>query len=331
MAPGTPPRRGRLSQHAPFASRGTPPGGVSVLFHDGERAVQRRAGVERVAAQVGRSIMSFVPAGFGAFLSRQPFVVVASQDQQGRVWASLIAGRVGFVRALDDRQILLAGLPAPGDPLEGALERPPARIGVLAIEFGTRQRIRLNGAAQRTGEGVLLTASEAFGNCSKYIQRRLPAGQLTGPAAPAHRESAALDARQTALVRRADTFFIASAHPKHGADASHRGGRPGFVEAAAGGRRLAFPDYSGNRMFQTLGNLTVNPRAGLLFLDWETGSALQLSGRAQIVWDAQALRSRPGAERLLEVSLDAVHEYERAMPASWSLIEPYPRNPPVNR
>ena len=330
MAPGTPLRGGRVSQRAPVASRGTP-GGVSVLFHEGERAVQRRAGVERVAAQVGRGIMSFVPAEFGAFLSRQPFVVVASQDQQGRVWASLIAGGVGFARALDDRQILLAGLPAPGDPLEGALERPPARIGVLAIEFGTRQRIRLNGAAQRTGEGVLLTASEAFGNCSKYIQRRLPAGQLTGPAAPAHRESAALDARQRALVRRADTFFIASAHPKRGADASHRGGRPGFVEVADGGRRLAFPDYSGNRMFQTLGNLTVNPRAGLLFLDWDTGSALQLSGRAQIVWDAQALRSRPGAERLLEVSLDAVHEYERAMPASWSLIEPYPRNPPVNR
>ena len=302
-----------------------------MLFHDGELAVQRRAGVERVAAQVGRGIMSFVPAEFGAFLSRQPFVVVASQDQQGRVWASLIAGGVGFARALDDRQILLAGLPAPGDPLKGALERPPTRIGVLAIEFGTRQRIRLNGAAQRTGEGVLLTASQAFGNCSKYIQRRLPAGQLTGPAAPAHRETAALDARQTALVRRADTFFIASAHPNSGADASHRGGRPGFVEVADGGRRLAFPDYSGNRMFQTLGNLTVNPRAGLLFLDWDTGNTLQLSGRAQIVWDAQALRSRPGAERLLEIRLDAVHEYERAMPASWSLIEPYPRNPPVNR
>jgi uncharacterized protein len=331
MAPDTPLRGGRLSQRALIASKGTPPGGAGALFHEGERAVQRRAGAERVAAQIGRNILSFVPAEFAAFVSRQPFVVVASQDQRGRVWASLIAGGVGFARALDDRQIQLAGLPAPGDPLEGALERPPAQIGVLAIEFGTRQRIRLNGTAQRTGEGVLLTASEAFGNCSKYIQRRLPAGQLTGPTTPAHRESASLDARQTALVRRADTFFIASAHPKRGADASHRGGRPGFVEVADGGRRLTFPDYSGNRMFQTLGNLTVNPRAGLLFLDWETGSALQLSGRAQIVWDAQALRSRPGAERLLEVSLDAVHEYERAMPASWSLIEPYPRNPPVNR
>jgi hypothetical protein len=132
-------------------------------------------------------------------------------------------------------------------------------------------------------------------------------------------------------VRRADTFFIASAHPKRGADASHRGGRPGFAEVADNGRRLAFPDYSGNRMFQTLGNLAVNPRTGLLFLDWETGNTLQLTGRAQIIWDAQALMSRPGAERLVEVRLDAVHEHERAMPARWSLIEPHPRNPPVNR
>src|SRR5690348_4846517 len=185
MAPGERPRGGRVSQRAPAASAATPPGGVSALFHEGERAVQRRAGVERVAAQVGRGILSFVPPEFGTFLSRQPFVVVASQDQDSRVWASLLAGGVGFARALGDRQILLAGRPAPGDPLECALERAEARIGVLAIEFGTGQRIRLNGVAQRTGEGVVLTVTEAFGNCSKYIQRRIPAGQPTGPAVPA--------------------------------------------------------------------------------------------------------------------------------------------------
>src|SRR5215813_1565499 len=330
MAPGEQPRGGHLSQRARTASAGTPPGRVTALFHEGERAVQRRAGGERVAAQVGRNILSFLPPEFAAFLSRQPFVVVASQDEHAHVWASLIAGGAGFARALDDRQILLAGRPAPGDPLEGAYERAQARIGVLAIEFGTRQRIRLNGVAQRTGEGLLLTVAEAFGNCPKFIQRRLPAGQPTGPAAASHRESAALDARQAALARRADTFFIASTHPQAGADASHRGGRPGFVEVAAAGRRLTFPDYGGNRMFQTLGNLTINPRAGLLFVDWEAGSTLQLTGRAQIVWDAQALRSRPGAERLVEVRLGAVRERPRALPARWRLIEPHRRNPPVS-
>src|SRR5262249_54321093 len=161
MTPGTPLRGGRVSQRAPTAPAGTPPGRVGALFHEGERAVQRRAGVERVAAQVGRTILSFVPPEFGTFLSRQPFVVVASQDEHGRVWASLIAGGMGFARALADRRVLLAGMPGLGDPLEGALDRPPARIGVLAIEFGTRQRIRLNGVAQRTGDGVLLTVTEA--------------------------------------------------------------------------------------------------------------------------------------------------------------------------
>jgi hypothetical protein len=84
-------------------------------------------------------------------------------------------------------------------------------------------------------------------------------------------------------------------------------------------------------MFQTLGNLAVNPRAGLLFVAWETGSTLQLTGRAQNIWDPLVLSSRPGAERLIEVRLDAVHEHDRALPARWSLIEPYARNPPLNR
>ena len=330
MTPGKQLRGGRVSSRAPRGSAATRPAGMGTLFHDGEHAVQRRAGVERAAAQVGRGILSFVPAEFGAFLSRQPFVVVASQDQHGRVWASLIAGGIGFARALDDRQILLSGAPAPGDPLEDALDRPPAQIGVLAIKFGTRQRIRLNGAAQRTGGGILLTVTEAFGNCAKYIQRRIPTGLPAGPAAPAPRRSAALDARQAAIVRGADTFFIASTHPERGADASHRGGRPGFVDVTSGGRVLTFPDYMGNRMFQTLGNLTVNPQTGLLVVDWETGTTMQLTGQARIIWDAHAMRSRLGAERLVEIAVGAVHEHERAMPARWSLIEPYQRNPPVN-
>ena len=306
---------------------GTTPG---ALFHEGERAIQRQAGTERVAAQIGRNIAPFVPAEFGEFLSRQPLVVVASQDQAGYIWASLITGEAGFARAVNDRQVLLAGMPAPRDPLEDALERSGAQIGVLGIEFDTRQRIRLNGTARRTAEGIALTVTEAFGNCTKYIQRRLPAGRLAGSEATRQSEDTALDPRQAAVVRTSDTFFIASAHPERGADASHRGGRPGFVEVDEGGRRLIFPDYAGNRMFQTLGNLSVDPRTGLLLVDWESGSTLQLTGRARIVWDPRALRSRPAAERLIEVTIDSVRECERALPARWRLVEPYQRNPPVN-
>jgi uncharacterized protein len=300
------------------------------MFHEGEREVQRRAGVERVAAQVARhNITAQIPPEFGQFLARQPFVVIAGADSDGRVWASSLAGGIGFAHALDDHRVLLAANPHAGDPLEAALGH--ARIGVLAIEFDTRLRIRLNGVAERTPDGIVLTVDEAFGNCPKFIQRRLPTGAPEPAGVSRHKIGHELDPDQVGIVARADTFFIASAHPERGADASHRGGRAGFVEVSVDGRELVFPDYPGNRMFQTLGNLTADPRAGLLFLDWETGAALQLSGRAEIVWDEREVGAWPGAERLVRIAVEAVHERTGAMPAHWDLIEPSRLNPPTRR
>ena len=316
----------RVSERAPS----TQPGNAASPFHEGELAVQRQAGVEQLATQVGRLIHSYVPAEFGSFLSQRQFVVLAAHDEADRMWASLVAGGESFAKVIDDGHVLLAGGPAPGDPLESALGVSRARIGVLAIEFATRQRIRLNGIARRTEAGIVLTVAQAYGNCSKYIQRRVPTGQIQGPPVLVHRESAALNARQVSLVTGADTFFIASSHPQQGADASHRGGRPGFVEVAADGRGLTFPDYSGNHMFQTLGNLTVNPSIGLLWVDWSNGSTVQVTGQARIVWDRRAREPRAGVQREVVVAIDAVRELERAIPASWTLIEPYKRNPPVN-
>ncbi len=298
------------------------------MFHVGEREVQRRAGVERVAAHVAQhNITRSIPPEFGQFLTRQPFVVIGGADTDERIWASPLAGGIGFARALDDHRVIFAADPPAGDPLEAALGH--ARIGVLAIEFATRLRIRVNGVAERTPDGLVLTVEEAFGNCPKFIQRRLPTGALPHAGEPRHKFGDALDADQVRIVSRADTFFIASAHPERGADASHRGGRPGFVEVSGDGREVVFPDYPGNRMFQTLGNLTADPRAGLLFLDWESGTALQLTGRAEVVWDEREVGAWPGAERLVRISVEAVHERAGAMPARWALIEPSRLNPPT--
>jgi predicted pyridoxine 5'-phosphate oxidase superfamily flavin-nucleotide-binding protein len=281
-------------------------------FHEGELAVQRRAGVERAAAQVGRMIGPSIPPEFAGFVARQPFVVAAAPDAEGRIWATLLVGGPGFATAPDDRHLLLA---------VEAFAPPGARVGILALEAHTRSRIRLNGPAEPVGEGVLVTVEEAFGNCPKYIQRRLPVERLEPPADPTQRTASALDDSQRALVGAADTLFIASMHPQRGADASHRGGRPGFVRVSGDGTSLRFPDYPGNRMFQTLGNLAVEPRAGLLFVDWETGTTLQVTGRAHVVWD--------DADRHVEFAVEEVRERERAMPARWQLIEPSRLNPPV--
>src|SRR5262245_24696586 len=147
------------------------------MFHEGELAVQGRAGVEAVAAKVGRYIHASIPPDHADFLSRQPFVVLAATDAAGHVWASFVVGGAGFASALDDRRVHLAATLAPADALRTAFDRP-CRAGILAIEFDTRTRIRLNGLARPAPDGIVLDVEEAFGNCPKFIQRRVPREQL---------------------------------------------------------------------------------------------------------------------------------------------------------
>jgi hypothetical protein len=138
-----------------------------------------------------------------------------------------------------------------------------------------------------------------------------------------------LDEQQRALVETADTFFVASRHPDGGADASHRGGRPGFVAVSEQGAVVSFPDYPGNNMFQTLGNLAVVPAAGLLFIDWTSGRTLQITGQAVVIWDRERVERWPGAERLVDVGIGATIDRAHAVPLSWELVEAHRLNPPV--
>jgi predicted pyridoxine 5'-phosphate oxidase superfamily flavin-nucleotide-binding protein len=302
------------------------------IFHDGELEIQRRAGVAAVAARVGEAnVIDSVPPGFADFLSERFFVVVGSADPDGHVWASLLIGPPGFIRTVDSRHLAVMAEPVSGDPLQRSVDAGPVAVGLLALDAATRSRIRVNGVASRRPDGgLVIEVSEVFGNCPKYIQRRTPASLIgEGDVGHTRIRSTALDGPQSSLVSAADTFFIASLHPDRGADASHRGGRPGFVRVQPDGRSLTFPDYTGNSMFQTLGNLQVDGRAGLLFIDWERGDTLQLSGRARIVWDADTIAAWPGAQRVVEFAIEAVQQHQRALPLRWELLERHRLNPPV--
>jgi hypothetical protein len=94
-----------------------------------------------------------------------------------------------------------------------------------------------------------------------------------------------------------------------------------------GENALEFPDYSGNTMFNTLGNIAVNPRAGLLFLDFEGGGTLQLTGEAQIVWDAERAARLAGAERVVESRVQEALETRGAVPLRWRFKGYSPFNP----
>jgi hypothetical protein len=94
-----------------------------------------------------------------------------------------------------------------------------------------------------------------------------------------------------------------------------------------GDRRLRFPDYAGNNMFQTLGNIAMDPRVGLLFVDFDTGTTLQLTGRARILWERDGFTDLAGGERAVEVEVDEVVEIEEQGPLGWRFLEYSPFNP----
>ncbi len=282
---------------------------MASTFHPGELAVQRRAGVlDQAAGLAGMLAEQEVPGGAVAFLEAQPFLVLGHQDDAGDVWASVLHGAPGFVRVLDARTLVLDAAPAPGDALETALGPAPRPLGLLAIEPASRQRLRLNGTATADGAGrIVVTTESVYGNCPKYIAAREPEDAAHDAVAPGPAvRSTALDAAQRALVEGADAFFVASVHRRAGADVSHRGGRPGFVRVDPAGTRLSWPDYSGNKMFNTLGNLELDPRAGLLFANWATGDALQVRGRARVDWEPERAATWPRAERVLDLEVEEV-------------------------
>ena len=297
-------------------------------YHEGQLAVQRQAGDTAVAERLGHALRPELPGPVRAFLAAQRLLLAGAADPDGRVWASALAGEPGFITTPDDRTVAVAALPRAGDPLGDALAAGPAAVGLLALEPQTRRRVRVNGTAERGPDGLRIHTDQVYGNCPKYIARRVPIAPdaATEPGTPVRR--AALAPADRARIARADTFFLAS-RTERGADVSHRGGTPGFV--TVDGDRLSFPDYTGNTMFMTLGNLAADPRAGLLFVDWERGDTLQVSGRAAIDWSPERAAALPGAERVVDVTVDAVVHTRAALPLHWALEERSRFNPPVGR
>ena len=277
-------------------------------FHQGELEVQRRAGVAANAERVGRIIRPEIPELAKAFAAERSFVILGAADGAGRLWATVLRGKPGFVSAPSDDRFLVNASPETSDPLALTLAGG-ADVGLLIIDPPTKRRMRVNGrAAPASDGGLVIETREVYSNCQKYITpRAVTLGSDDADARATIDRGPALTAAHMRALRAADTLFIATRHPVAGADVSHRGGPPGFLQVTAPDR-LLLPDYRGNMMFNTLGNLAVDPRAGLLLVDFNTGETLQLTGRASVLWEVDALAAFPGAERLVEFLVHEVVE-----------------------
>lgn len=277
-------------------------------FHTGERRAQRLAGV---APPHALGIRPFMPEQHRDFFALLPYVLIAAPDEAGWPVPTMLAGLPGFIDSPDPTTLHVALMDDPHDPVR-ALLKPGTEFGLLGIELATRRRNRANGHVIAADDGALtLAVEQSFGNCPKYINLRDATWhEPTVPSAPAY--FTGLDEEARALVNRADTFFIASGS-QSGLDISHRGGAKGFVRIE--GDTLVVPDYRGNRFFNTLGNLLLDPRASLLFIDFERGDTLVLRGRVAIDWAGVA--TLPNAERVWRFEVEGGWRRRDALPLRW--------------
>ena len=299
-------------------------------FHKGEQLAQERVGVRDKVEKLGRQVIrDHLPDQHREFYGELPFVILGTVDDEGRPWASLVPGRPGFMTTPDARTLDVGIQPLFGDLLNDTL-RPGTDIGVLGIQPDARRRNRLTGRIDsvRSG-GFTVSVHHTFGNCPQYIQTRT-VEVLTEIDTPERERklvrSDRFDETARRLIEQADTLFIATAHvdgdepASQGADVSHRGGRPGFVRIE-NDRTLVFPDFSGNFHFNTVGNILVNPKAGFLFADFESGDLVYLSGTAEIVWNGQDVAAFAGAERLIRFQADMVIRVEASLPLRFTFGE----------
>lgn len=271
-------------------------------FHSGEVELQRRFGDADRMSKIGRRVIrSFMPDQHRDFFEQLPFLVAGTVDKAGDVWATLLAGEPGFVGSPDPLHLTVSTSLPSTDPAMIGQEIGDA-IGILGIELHTRRRNRMNGALASIGEdGLSIAVEHSFGNCPQYIQtRNWHMAERPSESAPSEHLSR-LDEAARAMICEADTFFVASFVdlPDGGrqVDASHRGGKPGFVRIDDQGK-LTIPDFAGNLHFNTLGNFLSNPRAGLVFVDFESGDMLQLTGDAEVILDSPDIAAFQGAERI---------------------------------
>jgi predicted pyridoxine 5'-phosphate oxidase superfamily flavin-nucleotide-binding protein len=302
-------------------------------FHEGERYVQERAGEREIALRTGGMLDDEIPPRAIPFLAQQRMVAIGSTDTRGTVSASLLFGARGLVTSPDGQSVVLDLTRVDAnrdDPLWDNLN-VGADVGLLAIELSSRRRLRINGVVRDADSArVVVTVREAYPNCPKYIQRR-HVREDTGasPNEELHVESGTvLDEIRTRAVEWADTFFVASRHPTRGVDVSHRGGAPGFVRVLDASR-LRIPDYRGNSMFNTLGNLAANDRAGLVLLDFERSRLVQMTGAAEVQFDQTEDPRQPtgGSGRYWYFHVEQWRELPIATPLRWELLDYSPHNP----
>lgn len=294
-------------------------------FHRGETTIQEFVGVREQMRAREPFLRDHLTSQQRAFFEGLSYLCISAADSEGWPVASIIDGEIGFISTPDPQKLKLAILSSSMDPVLANLQVGKS-IGILGIELATRRRNRVFGTISVVEEQCIeITIVQAFGNCPQYIQaRQNEATSVARPRIDIDGKISGLDEPARELIRHSDCFHVATTvnldddDPRSGMDMSHRGGLPGFVDVAD--NVLSVPDFPGNYFFNTLGNLLLDPRAGLVFWDFESGDLLHVWGTVEIIWDDLEVDAFRGAERLWRICVKSCQWQRQVMPPHWQLL-----------
>ena len=298
-------------------------------YHKGERLAQENAGEIREAEFNSQAINNEIIEGAINFIGEQEYAVVSIEDDSNNIWSSIITGEKSFIHARD-KKTLIIDLTKTYFVEQDRFWRSVNQnknIGMVIIELASRRRLRVNGLIKIINKKeIIIKVKEAYPNCMKYIQRRHIVERATNTNQLVS-SGEQLGEEQLSIITNADTFFIGTSNPNGNLDVSHRGGKPGFVEVKDR-KSLKVPDYKGNSMFNTFGNLMLNDKAGLVFWDFNQSQLLQLNGNAVINWNSPGNEEKTaGTNRFWEFKINEWIQISLVKKYSWEFLDYSPNNP----
>jgi len=256
-------------------------------FHEGQLIVQKITGESEIAKTRIPMIRKSLHTTFIPFIEQQVLVFLGSKDSDENIWLSLLVGKRGFIKVPSISEITfdVAAINSDVEDVFFKNIKNNPTVGILFYEADRRARYRAWATTRIEKNQLCFDIKMGYPSCPKYIQREfIKTTKEVKVETSEHKKGTTLNELEKEWITKAHTFFIATQNNKGDIETSHRGGNPGFIEILEDGL-LRVPDYFGNSMFSTLGNIFQNPKAGLLFVDYTKGETLQLSGLANLEFE----------------------------------------------
>ncbi|KAJ0398950.1 hypothetical protein ATCC90586_000184 [Pythium insidiosum] len=319
--------------------------------HPGELFVQQQLGVP-LGVSPSAYVSDEMPMQHALFFSNLLYFAICTLDQHGRVWSTILVGSgetLSPIRALDVETLVGEAQVAPGDPFVRSLVDTASRQRLwagLGVDFANRRRNKVAGTIEDFGFdgsdlGLLLKTNENMGNCPKYITERhlVPHERSARLALDAFDQSVPLSSAEIAVIEQASTLFLGTRHITNDPRTTdlglnHRGGAPGFVRIERNeigdAIALIIPDFSGNRFYQSLGNIQTDGVVGLVIPCFQSGDLVHVTGTAENLFNEAAEAVMPRVQALTRITVTGHVYIEHALPLQMigpEMLSPY--NPPL--